>query len=300
MRPTLLRTAVFAVVVATAAVSPAAAEGGAATLVIRVADPPAIAFEATSLGRASHPLRFVLTNSGTSAVQIEPLAFRLRPMRDGVVFACDEPQSRDDRWPSTLEGRASFTLARDVSCETPMPGRYDVELRGRPRGGPDSAERVYGSFAMQIDPGMNPPVRLPWEPSLHAAASGTKEMRPNKDPNKARIVVALINATRAPVTLAPIHAVMHVTRRGSTVAPCPVRDVTLAFGGALAPGRSQALSSPLGCDLSAEAVYDVDLSVSNASGASVRLAKHSIRVGVLPPPPPRPEDAPVSKVIGGM
>ena len=300
MRPSVVRTAFFAAAVATATVSPTSAEGGGATLVIRVTDPPAIAFEATTLGRASHSLKLVITNPGTSPVQIEPLAFRLRPMRDGVVFSCDEPQSRDDRWPSTLDGRASFTLSRDVSCETPMPGHYDVELRVRPRGGPDSAERIYGSFGMRIDPGTNPPVRLPWEQSIHAAASGTKEMRPTKDPNKARIVVALINATRTPVALAPVHAVMRVTRRGSTVAPCPVRDVVLDFKGSLASGRSQALSSQLGCELSAEAVYDVDLAIANPSGARVHLTTHSIRVGVLPPPPPRPEDAPVSKVIGGM
>jgi len=299
MRPSVLRTAVITLFVATVTASNVAADSGVATLVIRVADPPAVSFEATALGRATHPLRFVMTNSGASSVQLEPLAFRLRPMRDGVLFSCEAPQNRDDRWPSTLDGHASFTLARDVSCETPMPGRYDVELRGRPRGGPESAERVYGSFGLQIEPGSNPPVRLPWEPSLHAAASGTKEMRPTKDPNKARIVVALINATRAPITVAPLHAVMRVTRRGSTVAPCPAQDVTLAFNGALAPGRSQALSSPLGCDLSAEAVYDVEVSATSPGGASVRLAKHAIRVAVIPPPPPRPEDAP-GKVVGGM
>lgn len=300
MRPNSITTFLFVIAVATVKPLPAAAEKGEATLVVRVSDPPTIALETTALGRATHSLRLVLTNSGTKTVQLEPLAFRFRPMRDGVAFSCDDPQGKDDRWPSTLDGHASFTLTRDVACETPMPGRYDVEMRGRPRGGSDATERTYGSFAIQIEPGSNPPVRLPWDASLYAAASGTKEMRPTKDPNKARIVVALINPTRAPVALTAVHAVMRVTRRGSTVAPCGVRNVDLAFNGSLAPGRSQTMASPLGCDLSAEAVYDVDLAVTSPSGASVHLATHSIRVGVLPPPPPRPDDHPIGKVIGGM
>ncbi len=269
-------------------------------LTVRIAAPPAVAFDSTALGRATHPFRLVLTNPGTRRIELEPLAFRLHPMRDGVAFSCDEPQARDDRWPSTLEAGASFAISREVACDTPLPGRYDVEVRGRPRGGPNSAERTYGSFSMQIDPGANPPVRMPWETSLHAAAAGTTEMRPSRDPKAARIVVGLINATRAPVTLVPLRASLRVTRRDSTVPPCVDHVVDLAFTGSLAPGRVQTLATPLGCELSVDAVYDVDVSVTNGAGAKVKLATHAIRVGVLPPPPPRPEDVQQGKVIGGM
>jgi hypothetical protein len=290
---------VLALACATAAARAQPAEPRA-TLVVRVVDPAPVSFEATALGRATHHLRMALTNSGTRPVQLEALSFRVRPMKDGVLFSCSDPQSKDERWPATLDPGASFTLSRDVSCDTPLPGRYDVELRARPRGGPDEAERTYGSFAMHIEPGANPPVRIPWDASLHAAASGTKELRPSKDPNKARIVVALVNGTRNAVTLAPVHAMLRISRRGSTVAPCALREADLPFSGSLAPGRSQTLPMPVGCDLSAEAVYDVDVSISNPSGAKVHLATHAIRVGVLPPPPPRPEDAPTGKIIGGM
>lgn len=273
------------------------------TLSVRVTDPPSISFEATALGRATHGLRLVISTSSRRPVHLEPLAFRFRPIRDGVQFFCEEPQTRDDRWPATLEPGTSFTLSREVACETPLPGRYDVELRARPRAAPLSAERTYGSFTMVIEPGANPPVKLPWDASLHAAASGTTEMRPSTDPNKARVVVAMINGTRAPVALTPVRAILKVTRRGSTVAPCPERSVELPFASSLEPGRSLSLTTPLGCNIAAEAVYDVDISVANAAGAKVKLATHAIRVGVLPPPPPRPEDgrsnAP-GKVIGGM
>lgn len=285
--------------VAMAMTSPVLAGGDSGVLTFRVADPPVLAFDSTALGRATHPLRIVVANQGTLAVALEPLALRVRPVRDGIVFACDEPRSRDDRWPATLDPGATFAFSREVTCDTPFPGRYDVELRARPRSAPPSAERVYGSFALQIDPGANPPVRLPWDPSLHGAASGTKDMRPTKDPAAARIVVAMINVTHAPVTLTPVHATVRVTRHGSSTQACPDRGADLAFEGSLAPGRSRWLSTSLGCDISTEALYDVDVWVSNASGARVRLATHAIRVSVNAPSSPGPQDDPKGPVIGG-
>lgn len=291
---------------ALAAFSPSPAAAGdeatsATSITFRVMEPPVLSFESTALGRATHPVRVVVTNTGARTVQLDPLAFRVRPVRDGVAFTCDEPRGEEARWPATLEPGASFTISKQVSCETPLPGRYDMELRGRPRGGPDSAERTYGTFAVQIDPGANPPVRLPWEGSLHAAASGTKDMRPTTDPNKARIVVAMINGTKKPLTLAPLRATMRVSRRGSTVAPCAEHSAELAFNGPLAPGQTVSLAAPLRCQLSAEAVYDVDVALTNASGNRVHVATHTIRVGVIPPPPPRPEQGQQpGKLLGGM
>jgi hypothetical protein len=142
-------------------------------------------------------------------------------------------------------------------------------------------------------------VRIPWEPSLYGAASGTKDMRPSTDPAAAHIVVALINATRAPVTLTPLRATMRITRRGSSIHACPDRSADLAFSGSLAPGRTQSLATPLGCDISPEALYDVEVSVANASGAKVRLATHGIRVRVNAPSSPGPQDDQRSPFVGG-
>ena len=76
----------------------------------------------------------------------------------------------------------------------------------------------------------------------------------------------------------------------------------LAFSGSLASGSSRTVSMPLGCALSAEAIYDVDVAIANAAGAKVHVATHSIRAGLIPPPPPRREDVQpaIGKVIGGM
>jgi hypothetical protein len=277
---------------ALAVTAPVVAGGDAAapSLSVRVADPPVVTFDSTALGRATHSLRISVTNQGRTPVPLEPLAVRFRPTRDGIVFACEDPRSRDDRWPATLEAGATFGFSREVTCDTPLPGRYDVEVRARSRSADASTERSVTSFAIQIDPGSNPPVRLPWDPALHGAASGTKDMRPSKDPAAARIVVALINATRAAVPLGSVRATTRVTRRGSSVHACAERGVDLAFTGALPAGRSQTLSMPLGCELSVEALYDVDVSITNASGAKVRLATHAIRVIVNAPSSPGPQD----------
>lgn len=284
------------------AASAVGASGEPTTLTLRVADPPPVAYEATTLGRATHSLRLVMTNTGARPVQLSPVVFRFRPTRENVTFTCEDTTGEVARWPATLDAGASYSLRREVSCETPVPGRYAVEMLGRPRGAPDSSERSYGSFSLQIEAGANAPVHVPWEPALYAASSSTKDMWPTKDPSTARIVVALINASRSPVALAPLHATIRVTRRGSTVAPCPERGVELAFSGSLASGTSRAVTLPLGCALAAEAVYDVDVAIANDAGAKVHVATHAIRVGVVPPPSPRAEDNErgQGKVIGGM
>ncbi len=291
--------AVFAGVCA-AVVVPLAAHGDAGALAVRIADPIAVSYDTTALGRATHLLRLSIGNPGAQAMPIVPMAFRFRPMRDGVLFSCEEQIASDDRWPAALDPGASFTLGREISCETPLPGRYDVVVRARPRKGTEADERTYGSFALVIEPGANPPVRLPWDGTVHAVASVTKEMRPTKDPNHARVVVAMINGTRAPATLAPVSATFHVGRRGVRIAPCPDRRVDLSFGGALASGRTQMVAVPLGCELSQEAIYDVDVTIANGGGTQVKLASQAVRVGMLPPPGPRPDDNGTAKIIGGM
>jgi hypothetical protein len=287
-----------ALVFAAATAWPFLAAGDAPALALRVIDPPVVAFDSTALGRATHSLRLSLTNQGLEQAKVEPLALHFRPVRDGVEFACEEPRSRDDRWPTTLDRGAAFSFSREVTCDTPLPGRYDVEILGRPRGVAAAVERTFGSFPLQVEPGSKPPVVLPWERSLHAAASGTKDMRPSKDPFAARIVVALINGTRAPVTLAPVRATMRVTRRGSSAPACAERGVDLAFAGTLAPGRSQSQSTPLGCDISTEALYDVEVSVANGAGTRVRLATHTIRVVVNTPTSPGQWDEPRGPIGG--
>ncbi|MDB5218208.1 MAG: hypothetical protein JWO86_6135 [Myxococcaceae bacterium] len=273
---------------------------GEGTLTMRVADPPPISYEATALGRATHSVRLVITNTGTKPAPLTPLVFRFRPTRDNVTFNCEDTSGEPARWPPTLEAGASYTLTRDVSCETPVPGRYEVATLGRPRGGSDASERDYGYFSLQVDAGANAPVHVPWEPALYAASTASSDIWPSKDPSTARVVVALINASRSPLALAPVHATMRVTRRGSTAAPCPERGVELAFNGTLASGSSRTVTMPLGCALAADAIYEVDVAIANAAGTKVHVATHAIRVGVIPPPGPRREGDPgMGKVIGG-
>jgi hypothetical protein len=289
----------LALALALGAAPGAAFADGDAPLALRVVDPPVVGYEVTALGRATHPLRVVVTNRSPRPASVTPLALRFVPTRDGITFPCDDPAGRDERWPASLEGGESFTLPQTIACTTPLPGRYEVEVRARPRGAPASAERSYGTFPLQIEPGPNPPVALPWEPALRAAASGTKDMRPSTNPAAARIVVAVVNGSRAPVALAPLHAVLRVTRRGSSIQACPDRVVDLAFTGTLAAGHMRALPMPLGCDISTEALYDVDVSVTNASGGRVRIATHVIRVTVNAPSSPGPADDQRSSFAGG-
>ncbi|MDB4943689.1 MAG: hypothetical protein JWP97_3223 [Labilithrix sp.] len=269
-------------------------------LTFRIADPAPRGFDATALGRATHQFRVTMANPTKAALEVKPLVVRFVPTRDGTSFACDEPHVKDDRWPASLEAGGSFTFLREVACETPLPGRYLVEMRGRPRGAPAGEERSLGAFPVQIDPGPNPPVHLPWDASLFGAAAGTKDMRPARGPDAARLVIAMINGGKKDLVLGPVRVALRVTRRGYATPVCPERTVDLAFAGTLAPGRVQSRGLPLGCDIPAEAQYDVDVLVSGgASGERVRIATHPIRVRVNAPDSPGPQDWAATQFTGG-
>jgi hypothetical protein len=255
------------------------------TISVRVPDPPAVAFEQTALGRATHPLQITFENKGTTPLAMTPLALRFHATRDGISYECDEPGAGEDRWPATLAPGASFSVDRVVTCDTPLPGRYNLEVRGRPRRGADAEERTYANLSFQIERGANPPLRLPWDTSLHAAAQATTTMRANEE---ARVMVAMINGTQDSVALSPVRAKVQVSKHGTQAALCPAQDADLAFTGTLAPGRSQSLAIPIDCNFSSDGAYDVAVSVANPSGAKVKLATLTIRVGVVLPPGFRP------------
>ena len=291
----LLCSAVVALLASLSATVFAGGDG----LTLKIAEPGVRAYDSTALGRATHTVRLSLSNPTSQAVPTEPMLMRFRPSRDGIPYECDEPRSRDTRWPRSLDAGATFSFVRDVTCETPLPGRYQVEVLGRAQSAAPGTERAIGSFAMQIDPGPNPPLAVPWESSIFAAVAGTKDLRPVRDPNAARIVVALVNASKVPVTLGTSRVTLRVSRTGSPVAVCPERIVEMPFAGTLAPGRSQSQSTSLGCDISAEAQYDVEVGLAGPNGARLHLASHPIRVRVNAPDSPGPQDWSAVQFTGG-
>lgn len=263
------------------------AHGEGPPLSVRIVDPPPVAFESTALGHARHRVRITLANASSRPVALGVQSFRFLATKDGVTYDCADTDAAVVRLPLALDPGAAVTVERAVACETPMPGRYDVEVRAHPRDGSGS-ETTLGSFVLMIEAGPNAPVRVPWDPRLAAAATATHEIRPTLDPTAVRVIVAMINTTHGDVPLAPAKVLLHVMRRESTAPPCPDRTIDLAFAGTLGVGKSAELTSPVACDFSREGVYDLDVTVLSPSGRA-KLAALTVRSAVLPTPHPLPQ-----------
>jgi hypothetical protein len=286
--------AAMAALVGTALVAPTAG-AELPPVALRFLDPAPLALDATALGRATHRLRVVVKNPGSRAVALPAPVLRFTPIRDGIAFRCDGVRE-DPRWQRALEPGESVSIDHDLTCDTPLPGRYDVEVRARAAGDGEGASRVVGAFTLTIEPGTKEPVKLPWDPHLFAIASGTREIRPGTGAAAgARVVVALVNGTPREVQLSSARASVRVLRRVDQALACADRVVDLAYAGGLAPGRSQTAVVLLPCDFSAEGAYDVYVSLL-AGDARVALPRHAIRVAAVPTPPSPP---PAGGLIGG-
>jgi hypothetical protein len=284
VRVFLRRTLVVGLAVLAAPRDAAGEPALAVRLAVRVVDPPPVSFDDTSLGRATHRVRVVFTNDSRSAITPVPLRFAVHAKKDGLTYPCDEPTG-GERWPHRVEAKSSLTIDASVRCETPLPGRYELDVRARPRGAPEEDERSIATSTLTIEPGPAPPVRLASDGRLWIASSMTKEIPPAKAASL-RIVVALINGSKTEVALPSSQAMVKVVRRGSTTPPCPPRTIDLAFQGGLSPGRLRSISTAIVCDLSAEGTYDVDLTLTTPT--RVHLATHAVRALAVPLPHPGP------------
>lgn len=261
---------------------------GVPRLSVRIAPPPAIAFDSTALGHATHRVRITFGNPNSSAIALGPHQFRFTPTKDGLTYDCGDG-SEDTRWPMSLEPGASITIERVVHCNTPLVGRYDVEVRAR-RTEPNAVENVLGSFVLTIDGGSNAPVRSPLDGRLWIAASATREIRPGQQSQSSmpRVHFAFVNATRGDVALAPSRFVLHVMRRESSAPPCPERIVDVPGTPAIAGAKTFSFAAPLVCDFTREGVYDVDVSLLTPNGR-VKIGVVAIRAAVLPTPHTLPQ-----------
>lgn len=299
-----LRLALAALALAAGTIAPRGAaaqdEAGFATLEVRVDPPVALSFDDTVIGRARHAVTIEVRNPSAARVALSDVVFRFVPIKDGMVFACKTDLGEADRWPKTLDPGERVVAKRGMQCETPLVGRYDVQVRVRratpaERRGSDgpstrsndgpsgSGERIIASFPLVIEPGTNPPKTVPWDKRLLAAATATKDRRPADPPPK--VIVGYVNASTQPIALSAAKATLHVKRRGGTDAPCEDQIAELPFRGELAPGQTVTLPTTLTCPMQDEGIYEIATSLSDGKTA-VAVADLAVRVSVIPTPVP--------------
>lgn len=292
--------AALALTVGTIAPRDAAAQDGDgfATLEVHVDPPVALSFDDTVIGRARHAVTIEVRNPSASRVALTEVAFRFVPVKDGVVFTCKTDIGEADRWPKTLDPGERVVAKRGMLCETPLVGRYDVQVRVRAltpaerrgsapaqakRDASDHGERVIASFPLVIEPGTNPPKTVPWNGRLQAAATATKDRRPADPPPK--VIVGYINASKQPIELSASRVTLHVKRRGGTDAPCDDQVADVPFRGSLAPGQSVGLPVTLTCPMQDEGIYEIATTLGDGK-ASLPVADLAVRVSVIPTPVP--------------
>ncbi len=250
---------------------------------VRVIPPAPVSYDATAFGRATHRLRLVATNATRKATTLPPFALRLSATRDGVDYPC---RADEGRTPRVVEPGDSVTIERDVTCETPLPGRYEVDVRAL--GGRDQLERYLARVTLVIEASSGAPVRLPSDPRLWAAARSTHEIRPGSgEGTGARVFVALINGTTRDVVVDRSRGSVRVRREGAGTLACPERLVDLPFRGTLVAGRIQSVAIPFACDFSEEGSYEIEVALVTESGR-LPISTSTMRVSRLPTPLPPP------------
>lgn len=246
-----------------------------------------VPYSQTTLGKATHHVRLTYTNGSRErvAVTVTPLHYVAR--REGIDYSCEERDPEVERTPRVVEPGAATSSDRWITCETPLPGDYEVAISASADGG------RMASFALSIGAGANAPVRLPWPPGWWAAAMITPEVRPTPGPaTSARVVVALVNGTREVLPLDTQTVRLRTTARGASSPACPEQVFRVEATGTLAPGRVHSTWLALRCDLSSETFYDVDVFAEPPrGGGAVKVAGLVLRVRsgpILPLPMPMP------------
>lgn len=245
--------------------------------------PAALVFDPSSLGHAVLPARVSLTNQTGTAF---PLGARqLDFLARGVLatYPCEVRAPDGDRWPATLEPRASASASRTLTCDTTLPGAYEIEARFADA---PSTDAPLASAPLVIEVGPSGPVALSTRPALRAVATGTRAVVPSREPGRVRMVLGLTNATAHPVPLPTVVIETALHLRGSMLTCKDRREVALA--GDLGAGKQHVVWMPLACALPTEGEWEVDVDVGEPSGPPVRLPKHVVHVNAMTTPPPAP------------
>lgn len=261
------------------------AEGSLEALDVQVEAPSRIAFAATGLGVATHSIRVILTNGAAHKLVVPAHDLRFDVLREGSRHAC-EPPAQAARWPVALGAGERAELDVRVTCETPLPGSYEIEVRAVPRGGGPGVSHVLGTFPLTVEPGPYPPVRLPWSAGVYASATASRDARPSAGAaSTVRLSVAYVNGSAKPLDLPPAQLSVKVT--GPRDASCE-RTLQVPAAPRLEPSRSSVHTFPVACDFRREGVYEVSAFAVGGADEQILLSKVRVRIRDLPTPLPPP------------
>ncbi|MEJ7728165.1 MAG: hypothetical protein WKG00_03035 [Polyangiaceae bacterium] len=214
-----------------------------------------------------------LTNASNADVPVAAPGVFFSVRRDNVEYPCS-PTTGTGKYPgepAQLSPGQSFTLTRELSCDMPVPGKYEVRtyLRfGAAAGTPPDRKELVGSIPVEVTaPDGVAHTPYPDRPGLVVVMNGGSQTKPlTADEAKKGLYSAQVdvtNTTAQPIELKNPRVVFSAVRDGTKVKCLPDMEKAVLQGPAvLEPGRTHRFTAPVQCDLTKEGRYEVNGFVS--------------------------------------
>ena len=233
-------------------------------------------YDPESFGPSGQIIGVTLTNRGTVAVDLAPLAISLSATREGVSFPCRAtapPAGVAEREPSSLAPGASFELDRELSCTLAVPGHYEVAVA-------IGGERA-GVLDVNVAESPRAPRAMKDRPGLFVGMAGSAVTRPLPPEAWARgdyqVVIAFINASKQTLPLAPAKIVFLTYRQGATLS-CSGQTNDIQLPPELASGEVHLVKSPVACAPAEVGVYEVVGNLDMRGTAKLEIGRVRIDV----------------------
>ena len=224
--------------------------------------PARVGYASTVLGLNRSEMLIDVTNVTARPLSLGDMRVRFSAERDGVAFACGPAlrTERAPREPSVLGPGETFRFGRALGCWTPLAGRWTIGAEVRFGQGP-GAPLQPASVAMEIDAaGDEAPRAYPGRPGMHVAMDGDALTPPIPYDAAKRgeyhVVIALINASRAPVPAGGVTVAFRVFKKPSPL-PCAGESLHRSVPAALGAGEVYMLRAAVTCLREEQGDYDV-------------------------------------------
>jgi len=247
------------------------------------------------LGAETPTIGVIVTNHSNATVDVSNLRVHIEALRDGTLFPCTRFSSTrpsrqqsarlhiNNREPTTLAAKASFTFERELACALPMVGSYTIRVAVSFGKAEWSLPKPVHTFVLTVSALPHfAPHEVPGAPGLWAAfgAKSAEAAATPPDQIRGRAMVSLVNTTSKPIEVPHLTIALRTYREESSI-PCEDAPRLLKPPAWLGPGETYDEPIDVTC---------LGLSVPGAYKITARLivrvqSTRDLSPGVSPAPP---------------
>lgn len=249
-----------AVATAPRAAAPPTTEAREADVAIEVRAPLHARYDSAVLAAAKPTLGIVVTNRTDHPIDVSDLRVHLSAARNGIDFHCNRVvgPALGEREASTLGPRSTTVFDRTLDCALPLVGSYAVRVGVSFGEGEWKTPHEVRAFGLTVTalPAVTPR-EISGQPGLWASMGSSTTLLGSPNGGHGRTLIAIVNATRAPVEPPRMHLALRVFKTGSSI-PCEDQPVALAVPDVLGPGQTYYEPVEVSClGLSVPGTYEV-------------------------------------------